>query len=276
MFLIKNLYYLIEVFVLFFLNIKNQNYFYIITPRIISLFLKKVIIYNYKKNNFVVQNVRNFYDINTVYQVFGYAEYNLKPLRIWFKIFKDYKARKQNKKIIIDCGSNIGSSTRYFSEIFPDAMIYSIEPDKENFSILKKNILTKNIFMLNTAVASKKYDFTIKKKKDPRAHEISINKKKEGSSIKKKAVTINEIIKKEKKIWPFLIKIDIEGFEKDLFQDNIEWMNKFKVIIIEIHDWMVPSKSISASFIKSLNKTMKIKKRDLIINGENLISVRND
>ena len=53
-------------------------------------------------------------------------------------------------------------------------------------------------------------------------------------------------------------------------------MNKFKVIIIEIHDWMVPSKSISASFIKSLNKTMKIKKRDLIINGENLISVRND
>ncbi len=77
-------------------------------------------------------------------------------------------------------------------------------------------------------------------------------------------------------MWPFLIKIDIEGFEKDLFQENIEWMNKFKVIIVEIHDWMVPSKSISASFISSLNKTMKIKKRDLIINGENLISVRND
>jgi hypothetical protein len=87
-------------------------------------------------------------------------------------------------------------------------------------------------------------------------------------------ITINEILNYKKKNWPFIIKIDIEGSEKDLFESNIQWMNKFKIIIIEIHDWMLPSQGISSNFIYSLAKSMKKNKRDLILNGENLISIK--
>ena len=51
-------------------------------------------------------------------------------------------------------------------------------------------------------------------------------------------------------------------------------MNDFKVIIIEIHDWMIPSGSFSSNFVISLAKILKKNKRGLIIQGENLISIR--
>ena len=46
---------------------------------------------------------------------------------------------------------------------------------------------------------------------------------------------------------PFLIKIDIEGREKS-FEKNVEWIEKFKIIIIEPHDWMYPNKHLFKNF----------------------------
>ena len=45
-----------------------------------------------------------------------------------------------NRKIlIIDCGANIGLATIWFAIHFPEAVIYAIEPNEENFEILRKN-----------------------------------------------------------------------------------------------------------------------------------------
>ena len=49
---------------------------------------------------------------------------------------------------------------------------------------------------------------------------------------------------------------------------------KFKVIIIETHDWMYPETSISKSFFKQISASMEKYNRDIIIKGENLISIR--
>ena len=43
-----------------------------------------------------------------------------------------------DKKIIIDLGANIGVETLRFNYLFPNSKIISVEPDKENFEILKK------------------------------------------------------------------------------------------------------------------------------------------
>jgi hypothetical protein len=74
----------------------------------------------------------------------------------------------------------------------------------------------------------------------------------------------------------FLIKIDIEGSEKDLFSKNYDLIKKFKIIIIELHDWLHPGKNISINFLKFINKQNNKKKflRDIITFGENLIAVR--
>ena len=35
-------------------------------------------------------------------------------------------------------------------------------------------------------------------------------------------------------------------------------MDKFKIIIVEIHDWMLPYQSISSNYINALSKISKI------------------
>ena len=45
-------------------------------------------------------------------------------------------------------------------------------------------------------------------------------------------------------------KIDIESFEDDLFARNTEWFDAFPVVVIELHDWLLPGKLTSQNFLK--------------------------
>ena len=267
----KHFYYLIEIFILLFL--KKSNNFLIVTPRIISLIINKVLIFNIKNKKFFNQNVRNSYDINTVFQIFGYEEYNLNNFIGRYKMYTKYYNSKK-KLLIIDCGSNIGSSTRYFNEIFKKSKIIAIEPEKNNFSFSKLNVSTNDVKLINSAVSSSKKNFEIRKNNDPRAHTVNYLNRPKNNKHNKKTFLIDQIVNQYKNYLPFIIKIDIEGAESDLFKKNIKWLNDFKIIIIELHDWMMPNKSISSSFIKSLSSTLKKTRRDLIIQGENLISIK--
>ena len=42
-------------------------------------------------------------------------------------------------KLILDCGGNIGCSAVYFAVKYPSAKIYCVEPQKDNFTLLKMN-----------------------------------------------------------------------------------------------------------------------------------------
>ena len=83
-----------------------------------------------------------------------------------------------------------------------------------------------------------------------------------------KAISVKEIMKlyNLKKI--DVLKIDVEGAEKNLFeQDYDEWMPYAKCIIIELHDWV--QKGSSETFYKALSnyKYWKFEK------GENVICI---
>jgi hypothetical protein len=51
---------------------------------------------------------------------------------------------------------------------------------------------------------------------------------------------------------PLILKIDIEGGEDALFNGNTIWLDKFPLVIIELHDWMLPFSGSSRNFIKSV------------------------
>ena len=169
----------------------------------------------------------------------------------------------------------IGSSSRYFSKLFKNSKIVSIEPDYESFVFSKKNIELNKSEIINSAISNENEKVGFHSdKQDNRASRIN-----EKSDFKIQCIKVENIIEKfdERNFFPFLIKIDIEGYENKLFKSNYEWINEFKVIIIEIHDWMMPNKSNSYTFLKALNDiTQKFNKRDFLISGENLISIRID
>ena len=41
---------------------------------------------------------------------------------------------------------------------------------------------------------------------------------------------------------------------KKVFESNTDWVKNFKIIIIELHDWMLPNKNISLTFFRAIKK----------------------
>jgi hypothetical protein len=66
-----------------------------------------------------------------------------------------YLKNFQNSKLlIIDAGANMGASSLYFSDVWEDAFVASIEPEKYNFALLKLNTVGKSILPLEGAIGS--------------------------------------------------------------------------------------------------------------------------
>jgi hypothetical protein len=82
-------------------------------------------------------------------------------------------------------------------------------------------------------------------------------------------LTVNDILHSATDTKPFLIKIDIEGFERDLFAGSLDWLDTVALVFIEPHDWMLPGSRSSSG----LQKAFGDRDFDLLLCGENLVYV---
>jgi FkbM family methyltransferase len=200
---------------------------------------KRMIRFEYKDYKNPVYLRGDSSDILVFEQVLLYQEYNVKYADTPLTIF--------------DCGANIGLAAIYFKNRFPNAKIVCIEPEKENFEMLLRNTIGySDIHCYNNAIWNKTTNLVI----EPHplgnwAFMVKETNGKEDHSIK--ATTI-EVLMKELEIEQIdVLKIDIEGSEKELFELNYDyWLSKTKMIIIELHDWM--NEGASRSFFKALVK----------------------
>ena len=88
-----------------------------------------------------------------------------------------------------------------------------------------------------------------------------------------KCITVNEIYaSRSQDCSPFIVKIDIEGGESALFSTNTEWVATTPLIIIELHDWLLPGKAASRSFLQCIAG----QDRDFVYIGENIFSIDNN
>ena len=55
-----------------------------------------------------------------------------------------------------------------------------------------------------------------------------------------KSMTLNSILENSGFQEIDILKIDIEGSEKELFSKNTEWLDKVKIIVLELHDRLIP------------------------------------
>jgi hypothetical protein len=52
--------------------------------------------------------------------------------------------------------------------------------------------------------------------------------------------------------FPFIVKIDIEGAEADVFAQNTDWLKRTPIVMIELHDWLFPKKQTAAGFLRCI------------------------
>ena len=198
-------------------------------------------------------------DANVFEQIFVHYEYDLE---IGYP-----------PQIIVDLGANIGLSALFFSMKFPQAKVIAVEPDKENFSCLKKNTcLLDNVISIHAAVWDKKTEVRISDKynygKWGMVVEEVVDKTEPLNRIE--SITVEEIMKINNIAKIDILKIDIESAEFQLFSSGFElWLPKVKVVLIELHDSM--KSGTSKVFFDAITASMHSYR--VIPKGENLIVI---
>ncbi|MDA0708416.1 MAG: FkbM family methyltransferase [Proteobacteria bacterium] len=168
-------------------------------------------------------------DIPTFEQIFVNQEYNFETTTI--------------PKVIVDAGANVGLTSIYFANKYPNAKIIAIEPEKSNYEMLIKNVSSyTNIIALNVALWNQneeielvdpglgKWGFMTQNSETDDDHGIL--------SHKVKAMTVDQIMKDHNLERINILKIDIEGAEKEVFADTSLWLEKVDALIVELHDRM--------------------------------------
>lgn len=166
---------------------------------------------------------------------------------------------------LIDGGANCGYAAVYFSNRFPQATIVSVEPESSNVALMKKNSAPyKNICIVQGGIWSKNAYLRISNKAAQhwsfRVEEVD----KKHSEMR--AFSIAALMKKFKLPRIDILKLDIEGSEREVFSKNYKsWLDKTRVIFLELHERY--AKGVTAIVRKRIReqkfKTSKI--------GENLV-----
>ena len=140
-------------------------------------------------------------------------------------------------KFIIDGGAYTGLSTLFFSQKYPNAKIFAVEPEESNFQILKKHteqipnikvfmagLWHKKASLIITNKNVQKFCFTLQETKQDEPYDII-------------SMTIEELLEISGFSKIDILKLDIEGSELELFSKNYEgWLKKVGILIIELHD----------------------------------------
>lgn len=174
-------------------------------------------------------------------------------------------------KIIIDAGGNIGLSAIFFANKFPKAQIITIEPDAGNFTVLNRNILKyPNITALNRGIWTHECMLNVIDKGEGE-NSFTVEEAITADTNSISAISIHQL--KKEQGWPNidLLKIDIEGTEKNIFESNYEhWLPYTKVFFVETHDRI--KKGCSAAVFKAVSKY----NFSCMVAGENLLFINED
>jgi FkbM family methyltransferase len=147
--------------------------------------------------------------------------------------------------LVVDAGGYIGTAAIKLTETFPKAQIVSIEPSTENFEVLTLNVKSyKNIRAIRAALVptpkgrvmlsnrgTGQWGYTIVDRPldNPDSEAIEDTP----------TITLDDIRAKFHEQRIGLLKLDIEGGEKDLFDNGGEGLASVNAIFVELHDRIV-------------------------------------
>lgn len=142
---------------------------------------------------------------------------------------------------IIDAGANVGFASLFFKLKYPNSRIALVEIEKDNIKMVEKNLKgLNNIKIYHKGLFNKIGFFKVE---DPynASNSFVIREVSENEAYDIQSTTVDEIMIENNFQTVDILKIDIEGAEKDLFEKNYEnWLPKVKIIMVETHDRMVP------------------------------------
>lgn len=149
-------------------------------------------------------------------------------------------------KVIIDGGANVGYSAAYFANRYPDSLVIAIEPDAENFRLLRENTRGyAGVRPLRAALWGHAGKVNlVDPGHGPWGFRIQEGK---GSAVPGgggvddvAAVDVPTLLRDFGVDSIDFLKLDVEGSEREIFQHSEAWIGKVSAIAVELHDRFQP------------------------------------
>lgn len=144
--------------------------------------------------------------------------------------------------LIVDAGANIGLAAVYFAHRFPRATVVCIEPEPGNYDLLCRNtepygarirrlrggLWGRSTHLEVRDIGEGDWAFMVEETVQPTATSF-------------RAFTVEEILESSGFDRIDILKMDIEGAEKEVFEGNPErWLGRVDLLILELHDRFKP------------------------------------
>jgi FkbM family methyltransferase len=147
-----------------------------------------------------------------------------------------------NPSVIFDLGAYIGASTAFFATEYPDALVVAVEPEAGNFVLLQENMRGyANVRILRAAVWGEsgfrevRDSFT-----GPWGYTICDSpNRSETLHQTVECVTVGDLMERFRVAKIDVLKLDVEGAEKSVFENARGWIDKVQIIAVELHDRIV-------------------------------------
>ncbi len=154
-------------------------------------------------------------------------------------------ARPLRHNFIIDAGGYIGTAAIVLARAFPDATIVSLEPSRDNFAVLARNVRDyPNVVALNVALGPTE---TSTRLVDRGTGEVGFSTIQtpadcvSPSTLHEVAVTtVPELMKKFGASGIDFLKLDIEGAEHGVLVGQPPWLDATRIVLAELHERIVP------------------------------------
>lgn len=149
-------------------------------------------------------------------------------------------ACREKHKLIVDAGGYIGTAAIAFARAFPNSRVVTLEPNASNFAVLSENVRAyKNIVPLRKALSN--YDGEIELFSRP-SGEWGFTTIRQPDSTSTRdvmdCISIPTLLKELGHEGIDILKLDIEGGEKPLLENNPDWVKRVELVIAELHDYI--------------------------------------
>jgi FkbM family methyltransferase len=216
-------------------------------------------------------------DLFVAGQIFGRHHYELsaRVVAALAQRARDWR-RAGHTPVIVDGGANTGYASLYFADIYPDAIVLAVEPNPATFEILVRHTAANpRIKPKFGALWGDQGGVDIEFPAGGAWAARTVAPEAEGqSSIGQKAaripsLTLEDLIAETPNGRPLIIKLDIEGAERQVCAASAQTLRDAACIIVEPHDWL----NNGAGCLTPLFKALAGKEMDTFIQGENLVLV---